>query len=85
MIIKKKRWDGECEYCGATPEEKEIVWAYASGTAICGEAECWNNYCMDWVWQGDYIEVEEYEVEVCDYCEEEKEDCICAIEGEDDE
>ena len=75
ITITKKRWDGDCEYCGATPEETEIVCAYTSHTYICGDIECWNSYCMEWVWQGDYVEVEEYQVEVCEDCEEEE--CIC--------
>ena len=66
-----KEWDGECEYCGRTPKETEIVRAYASGTYICGEIECWNSYCFDWVWTGDYVEVTERTIEVCDRCEEE--------------
>ena len=69
-----------CEYCGQTPDETEIVSAYASGTHICGDIDCWNNYCMDWVWCGDKIEVVEEEFEVCDDCEEE--DCCCEEEGE---
>ena len=40
---------------------------------------------MDWVWQGDYVEVEEYEVEVCEECEEEWEDCMCEWEDEEEE
>ena len=72
MIIKKERWDGECEYCGATPEEKEIQRAYASGTYICGDIDCWNNYCMEWVWTGDVVEVTEEEIDVCEGCKEEE-------------
>ena len=78
MKIKKEYWDGECAYCHATPKETEIQRAYASGTYICGDIECWNNFCLEWVWQGDTVEIEEYEVEVCDNCEEE--DCYCESE-----
>ena len=78
----KKRWDGECEYCGQNPTETEIQRAYASGTYICGDEECWNSYCMEWVWTGDTLEVEEYEVEVCEDCEEEDGYCICCEEDE---
>ena len=67
--------DCACAYCGQTPDETEIVSAYASDTYICGDIECWNNYCMEWVWCGDTIEVVEEEYEVCDDCEEE--DCDC--------
>ena len=54
-----------CEYCGKNPEETEIQTAYASGTYICGDIECWNSYCLEWVWTGDVVEVteEEYEEE----------------------
>ena len=88
MKVKKECWDGVCAYCHATPKEKEIQRAYASGTYICGDAECWNNFCMEWVWTGDTVEIEEYEVEVCDYCEEE--DCtsyshICEREVDNEE
>ena len=83
ITITKKRWDYECEYCGATPEETDIVVAYASGTGICGDAECWNSFCLEWVWTGDYVGVEEYEVEICEECEEE--DCMCEWEDEEEE
>ena len=72
--------DVACEHCGQTPDETEIVSAYASDTYICGDIECWNNYCMEWVWCGDTIEVVEEEYEVCDDCEEE--DCDCEEKGE---
>jgi hypothetical protein len=78
--ITKKRWDANCEYCGATPEETEVKWAYASNTAICGDIDCWNSYCLDWVWSGEDVEVEEYEVEVCEDCEEEWKECHCEWE-----
>tara|TARA_R110002020_G_scaffold164900_3_gene352043 strand:+ start:351 stop:620 length:270 start_codon:yes stop_codon:yes gene_type:complete len=64
-----------CEYCGQRPDETEIVSAYASSTYICGDIDCWNEYCLEWVWCGDTIEVEEEEIEVCNDCEEE--DCCC--------
>ena len=79
LITKtKKRWKGECQYCGQNPTQTEIQEAYASGTYICGDIECWNSYCMEWVWTGKTIEVEEYEVEVCEDCEEEE--CYCEME-----
>ena len=84
-----KEWEGECEYCGKTPEETEIVTAYASGTFICGDIDCWNSYCMDWVWTGDYVEVTERTIDVCDRCEEEIDEgdiCkYCKEESEEDE
>ena len=70
--------DVQREYCSQTPEETEIQKAYASDTYICGDIECWNSYCWDWVWTGNTVEITEEEYEVCDECEEE--DCIC--EGE---
>ena len=86
MIKKRKLYDGftdeasdvQCEYCSQTPEETEIQKAYASDTYICGDIECWNSYCWDWVWTGNTIEITEEEYEVCDNCEEE--DCICEEE-----
>ena len=70
--------DVQCEYCSQTPEETEIQKAYASDTYICGDIECWNSYCWDWVWTGNTVEITEEEYEVCDECEEE--DCICEEE-----
>tara|TARA_Y100001938_G_scaffold77542_1_gene107208 strand:- start:1022 stop:1336 length:315 start_codon:yes stop_codon:yes gene_type:complete len=70
--------DVQCEYCGQTPDETEIQEAYASSTYICGDIECWNSYCWDWVWTGNVVEITEVEYEVCDECEEE--DCICEEE-----
>jgi len=86
MIKTRKIYDGftheasdvQCEYCGESPEETEIQKAYASDTYICGEIECWNSYCLEWVWTGNTVEIEEEEYEVCDDCEEE--DCICEEE-----
>tara|TARA_R100001530_G_C4187748_1_gene121291 strand:+ start:230 stop:526 length:297 start_codon:yes stop_codon:yes gene_type:complete len=72
MKITKKVWEGECEYCGQNPTETEIQRAYASGTYICGDGECWNNFCMEWVWTGDAVEIEEIEVDVCEGCKEEE-------------
>ena len=81
MIRTRKLYDGftedandvACEYCSRTPEETEIQDAYASDTYICGDIDCWNNYCLEWVWTGNVVEVTEEEYEVCDNCEEE--DC----------
>ena len=70
--------DVQCEYCNRTPEETEIQEAYASSTYICGEIECWNEYCFEWVWTGNTVEITEEEYEVCDECEEEE--CICEEE-----
>ena len=88
MIRTRKLYDGftdevsdvACEYCSQTPEETEIQKAYASDTYICGDLECWNSYCWDWVWTGNVVEVTEEEYEACDECEEEEEDCICEEE-----
>ena len=64
--------DFACEYCGKTPDQTEIQEAYASGTYICGEIECWNEYMFDWAWTGNTMEVIDEEYEVCDSCEEEE-------------
>ena len=69
VTITKKRWDGECEYCNRTPEETDIRRAYASGTYICGDIDCWNSFCLEF-WNP--LDVEEEEYEVCDSCEEEE-------------
>ena len=88
MIRTRKLYDGftedasdvQCEYCSQTPEETEIQSAYASDTYICGDIDSWNNYCHEWVWTGNTVEITEEEYEVCDNCEEE--DCICEKEEE---
>ena len=67
--------DFACEYCQQTPDKTEVQLAYASDTYICGEISCWYDYCQEWVWTGDVVDVEDEEYEVCDDCEEE--DCIC--------
>ena len=85
MIKTRKKYDDcyyeasecACAYCGSTPDDKEIQKAYASGTYICGEISCWNDYCQEWVWTGDVVDVEDEEYEVCDDCEEEEDCCIC--------
>ena len=64
--------DFACEYCHQTPDETEIQLAYASDTYICGDIDCWNNYCMEWVWNGNVVEVEEKEIDVCDGCHEDE-------------
>ena len=80
--------DVQCEYCSRTPEETEIQESYASGTYICGEIECWNEFCLEWVWTGNVVEITEEEYEVCDNCEEEEciyercEDKLCGKEEE---
>ena len=93
MAIKtRKLYDGftydaddvSCEYCKQTPDETEIVKAYASDTYICGDIGCWNEYCWEWVWNGDSVEIEEEEYEECDECEENIDDdgCICINDEE---
>ena len=69
-----------CAYCGETPEETEIQQAYASGTYVCGEIGCWNEYMWEWAWTGDTINVIDEEYEACDDCEEEEDECICESE-----
>ena len=69
-----------CEYCHQTPNQTEIQKAYASGTYVCGDIECWNEYMFGWAWTGDVVECEDEEYEACDECEEEE--CICESEEE---
>ena len=69
-----------CEYCHRNCEETEIQEAYASGTYICGDIECWNEYMFEWAWTGNTIDVIEEEYECCDECEEEEDECICESE-----
>ena len=77
--------DVACEHCGQTPDDTEIQRAYASGTYICGDIECWNSYCWEWVWTGDVVEVTEEEINVCDECEDEiDEGDICEYCKEDE-
>ena len=74
-----------CEHCHRTPDDTEIQRAYASGTYICGDIECWNSYCGEWVWTGDVVEVTEEEINVCEGCEEEiDEGDICKYCKEDE-
>ena len=91
MLKKRKVVDGHkgmdldefsCEYCHRNCEETEIQEAYASGTYICGEIECWNEYMFEWAWTGNTIDVIEEEYECCDDCEEEEDECICESEEE---
>ena len=74
-----------CEYCKQTPNETEIQKAYASDTYICGDIGCWNEYCWEWVWAGNSVEIEEEEYEACDECEEniDEDGCICINKEED--
>ena len=71
-----------CEYCHRNCEETEIQEAHASGTYICGDIECWNEYMFDWAWTGNTIDLIEEEYECCDDCEEEEDECICESEEE---
>jgi len=88
MLKKRKVVEGHedcdldefsCEYCHRNCEETEIQEAYASGTYVCGDIECWNEYMFEWAWTGNTIDVIEEEYECCDDCEEEE--CICESEG----
>lgn len=74
--------DYSCEYCNRDCEETEIQEAYVSGTYICGEIECWNEYMFEWAWTGNTVECTTEEYECCDDCEEEIEECICESEEE---
>ena len=77
--------DVACEHCHRTPDETEIQRAYASGTYICGDIECWNAYCWEWVWTGDVVEVTEEIINVCEGCEAEiDEGDICKYYKEDE-
>ena len=53
-----------CEYgCGQNATQTEIS-ETPYGTYICGDIECWNAYCWEWVWTGDVVEVTEEEINV---------------------
>tara|TARA_Y100001938_G_scaffold130640_1_gene186844 strand:- start:556 stop:813 length:258 start_codon:yes stop_codon:yes gene_type:complete len=83
MVIQKKVINGDCatEYrcgycCGRDATETEISETpYA--TYICGDIECWNDFCLEF-WNP--LDVEEIEIEICEDCEEEKEECYCESE-----
>ena len=63
-----------CEYgCGQNATETEIS-ETPYGTYMCGEIDCWNNFCLEFFCPLD-VEVEDYEV--CDSCEEEEDYCCC--------
>ena len=72
--------DFACEYCGQTPDQTEIQEAYASGTYVCGDIDCWNEYMWAWAWTGNQVEVVDEEYEACDDCEEEIDECYCESE-----
>jgi len=89
MIKKRKVVDGydateySCEYgCGRDATETEIS-ETPYGTFICGDIECWNNFCLEF-WNP--LDVEEEEYEVCESCEEEEDtsyDGMCMLCWED--
>ena len=58
------------------------LWYEAEDLTEEKDEECWNEYCMEWVWQGDTLKVKEYQVEVCEDCEEEDGACICCEDEE---
>ena len=80
--------DCACAYCHQTPLDTEIQEAYASGTYICGDIDCWNAYCWEWVWTGKVVEIEEEEINVCEACADEIDEgdiCkYCKVESEDE-
>jgi len=83
MVIQKKVINGDCateyrcEYgCGQDATEAEIS-ETPYGTFICGDIECWNDFCLEF-WNP--LDVEEIEIEICEDCEEEKEECYCESE-----
>lgn len=86
-IIKVYKSDGyifdddppTCDFCDASVDDAEICETDYSGQFICGEISCWSEYMMQNVW-GKYVECEEKEVEVCDDCEEQEDDCYCDFE-----
>ena len=85
MLKKRKVVNGvcateyRCEYgCGENATETEIS-ETPYGTFICGDIECWNDFCWEF-WNP--LDVEEEEYEVCDSCEEEEDECICESEEE---
>ena len=75
-----------CEYCGATPDTKEVWEAYASGTYVCEDESCAIEYMGEWAYSGTLLEAEDEEYEVCDSCEEEEDtsyDGMCMLCWED--
>ena len=85
MLKKRKVVDGycateyRCEYgCGRDATETEIS-ETPYGTHVCGDIDCWNDFCFEF-WNP--LDVEEEEYECCDDCEEEKEECYCESEEE---
>ena len=89
MIKKRKVTQGscateyKCEYCcGRDATETEIS-ETPYGTFICGDIECWNDFCWEF-WNP--LDVEEEEYEVCESCEEEEDtsyDGMCMLCWED--
>jgi len=84
MLKKKKTINGDCatgyrcEYsCGQDATETDIS-ETPYGTYICGDIDCWNDFMLGEVWSP--LDVEGIEVEVCDDCEEEKDECYCEKE-----
>ena len=80
MKMTRKVIDGDCatEYscayvCGRDATETDIS-ETPYGTYICGNIECWNDFCLGF-WSPKDVEEEEYEV--CDDCEEEEDYCCC--------
>jgi hypothetical protein len=68
-----------CEFgCGQDSTEVEIS-ETPYGTYVCGDIDCWNNFCLEF-WSP--LEVVEEEYECCDDCEEEIDECYCESEEE---
>jgi len=72
-----------CEYgCGQNASEVEIS-ETPYGTYMCGDIDCWNNFCLEFF---SPLDVEEEEYEVCDGCKEEEDtsyDGMCMLCWED--
>ncbi len=89
MKMKRKVINGSCatEYscnfgCGRNAIETDIT-ETPYGTYMCGDIDCWNEFCLGFF---SPLDVEEEEYEVCDGCEEDEDtsyDGMCMLCWED--
>ena len=89
MEMKRKVINGNCatEYncefgCGRNATETDIT-ETPYGTYMCGDIDCWNEFCLSFF---SPLDVEEEEYEVCDGCEEDEDtsyDGMCMLCWED--
>ena len=65
-----------CGFCGTTADTEIIHSGDYSGEHICEGEECMQSYMSQNIWINPF-EVKEREIEVCDECEEQEDDCYC--------